>query len=365
MVKIFKYKNLKDTRLCFKYSLVFLLLALFAACKKGESKLSIVYEKQFPVGIQIPKDLIKGSIDELKVMDQNASAKTSILGVFKDQDSTVLFKPLIPLTFGFQYQIYDNEKLIGSIKVPAPKNNTPELIKIYPDVDTIPENLLKIYLVFSKPMRTGESLNYIALLDKKGDTMRNVFLNLQPELWDTSGMVLTIWLDPGRIKRDLTLNQKLGNPLKTTQTYQLVVSQRWKDHQGLKLKKDYKKEFIAGKRDDQIPNAANWKVNIPKVNTISPLIVDTKEYLDHYLLLESIEILTGKGQVLKGKVAVNDRSWVFTPSQNWQKGNYQIRINSRLEDLAANNLNRVFDRDIRKDKQQNKTFVWREFEVKP
>jgi hypothetical protein len=359
MVKIFKLKKIKNTRLCFAYSLVFLLLAFFAACKKSESKLSIVYQKQFPVSIQIPKELIKGTIDDIKVMDQNANAKTSILGVFKDQDSVVLFKPLIPLTFGFKYQIYDGENLIGSIQVPVPKNNVPEIVKIYPDVDTIPENLLKVYIAFSKPMHTGESLNYIALLDKRGDTMRNVFLNLQPELWDTTGKVLTVWLDPGRIKRDLTLNQKLGNPLKTDQAYQLVISQSWKDHQGLKLKTDYKREFIAGKRDDQIPNVNNWLISEPIPDTRSGLNINTQEYLDHYLLLESIEVLDGKGKTVRGEVKVNaDDSWVFTPEQNWQKGIYQLRINNRLEDLAANNLNRVFDRDVRKDKRQNKTFTY-------
>ncbi|WP_316785205.1 hypothetical protein [Pedobacter frigiditerrae] len=364
MVKIFNSIHVKKTRLCFKYSLVFFLLAFFAACKNGENKLSIVYENQFPVGIQIPKGLIKGTINDLKVIDQNANTKTSILGVFKDQDSFILFKPLIPLTFGFQYQIYDNEKLIGSIQVPAPKNNSPEIVKIYPDIDTIPENLLKIYIEFSKPMRTGESLNYIALLAKKGDTMHNVFLNLQPELWDTTGKVLTVWLDPGRVKRDLTLNQKLGNPLKTDQTYQLVISQRWKDHQGLKLKTDYKKEFIAGERDDQIPNVNNWLISQPIPDTRSTLNINTKEYLDHYLLLESIEVLDGKGKKVKGKVIVNaDDAWVFTPEQNWQKGIYQLKINNRLEDLAANNLNRVFDRDVRKNKQQNKKFTYLSFKA--
>lgn len=364
MVKIFNSIHVKNTRLCLKYSLVFFLLTFFAACKNGESKLSIVYEKQFPVGIQMPKGLINGTIDDLKVIDQNASAKTSILGVFKDQDSVILFKPLIPLTFGFRYQIYNGQKLIGSIQVPIAKNSAPELIKIYPDVDTIPENLLKIYMAFSKPMRTGESLDYIALLAKNGDTMRNVFLNLQPELWDTSGKVLTVWLDPGRIKRDLTLNQKLGNPLKNDQTYQLVISQNWKDHQGLKLKNDYKKEFIAGERDDQIPNVNNWLISQPIPHTRSTLNVNTKEYLDHYLLLESIEVLDGRGKKVKGKVMVNsDDSWAFTPAQNWQKGIYQLQINNRLEDLAANNLNRVFDRDVRKDKQQNKTFTYLPFKA--
>ena len=40
------------------------------------------------------------------------------------------------------------------------------------------------------------------------------FLDLQPELWNAEGTVLTLWLDPGRIKRDLIPNKELGIPLK-------------------------------------------------------------------------------------------------------------------------------------------------------
>jgi hypothetical protein len=36
----------------------------------------------------------------------------------------------------------------------------------------------------------------------------------------------------------------------------------------------------------------------------------------------------------------------FIPEQNWSAGSYTLRILSKLEDLAGNNLNKVFDRDI-------------------
>ena len=41
-----------------------------------------------------------------------------------------------------------------------------------------------------------------------------------------------------------------------------------------------------------------------------------------------------------------DKSIEFTPGNEWQGGEYTLRIENRLEDLAGNNLNRVFDRDI-------------------
>ncbi len=214
-------------------------------------------------------------------------------------------------------------------------------------------------------MRTGQSLEHIFLLDRKGDTMRNVFLNLQPELWDTSGNVLTLWLDPGRIKHGLVLNKKLGNPLTQHAHYKLVVSTTWKDTEGLNLAKTYTKSFIVGAADHDVPDIQKWTLSRPTLGTTNPLRVDTKEPMDHLLLAESLSIVDSNNEVIEGNVLIKkDRIWEFTPIKAWHSGNYYLEAKARLEDLAANNLNRVFDRDIRKEKGRNEGVMRREFVIK-
>ena len=46
------------------------------------------------------------------------------------------------------------------------------------------------------------------------------------------------------------------------------------------------------------------------------------------------------------KLVSLERSLYFYPKTNWEPGLYEITIDSRLEDLAGNNLNHVFDKDI-------------------
>jgi hypothetical protein len=53
--------------------------------------------------------------------------------------------------------------------------------------------------------------------------------NKQPNLWNKEATALTHWLDPGRIKRDLQPNQRLGNPLVFGEHCTLVVDRRWKN----------------------------------------------------------------------------------------------------------------------------------------
>ena len=47
-------------------------------------------------------------------------------------------------------------------------------------------------------MQEGHSLENILLIRNEKDTIRDAFLDLQPELWNKEGTVLTLWFDPGK-----------------------------------------------------------------------------------------------------------------------------------------------------------------------
>jgi len=238
------------------------------------------------------------------------------------------------------------------------------LVAVYPSADTVPENLLKIYLRFSAPMREGEALKHIALLDSHNDTVPGVFLDLQPELWNKERTVLTVWLDPGRIKRDLIPNQQMGNPLRQGKQYTLAVSGKWKDVQGLPLQKAYSKNFFVGGRDSQSPQPGTWVLSLPAAETKESLKGDSNEPLDYFLLLETVSIVDEKENKVTGDIKVheNETGFEFLPAQPWKPGRYKLRIASYLEDLAGNNLQRLFDREISKqpEKKEEQFFV-REF----
>jgi len=364
MARIFNLSFIVNGRLYIKYGLLFFLLVIFFGCKNSNQQLTLVWKDHRAIALQIPAAAVSDAT-HLKVVLPNSSK--GIFGDFKSADGLITFTPLIPLSPGLSYTILQDEKVVGHVNVPQNTGEpAPQLIAVYPASDTLPENQLKLYLQFSKSMRTGQSLTYVCLLDKNKDTMRNVFLNLQPELWDTTGKVLTLWLDPGRIKRGLVLNRKLGNPLKKSESYQLVISQKWKDTHGLNLSKAFTKQFVVGDRDEQIPDINTWQLNIPKAGTTASLLINTHESLDHYLLQESVSIVGKSGEVINGGIGLNanDQVLTFTPIEPWKAQTYKLHVNARLEDLAGNNLNRVFDRDLTKDKQTNKAFFERGFEVK-
>ena len=63
-------------------------------------------------------------------------------------------------------------------------------------------------------------------------------------------------------------------------------------------------------------------------------------------------IIRWDSELIKGKILIKEeeKSFLFHPDKIWTSGNYYLITDSRLEDLAGNNLNRLFGRDIIKDK---------------
>jgi hypothetical protein len=363
MEKIYKLISIKGTRL-FSYGLVFF-LCVFSACQSNKAdNIRLVWKNGQAKGILMPEYLI-GDIDKAPLTVSLNGSDHAILGSFVKTDTGVLFEPLIPLTQGMEYGILQSNRMVGKIVVPNSSNKSPLVSDIYPQADTVPENLLKFYIEFSEPMQTGKALEYVFLLDKKQDTLDRIFLNLQPELWDATDRVLTLWMDPGRIKRDLVLNKELGNPLHNKEAYELVISGKWKDRQGLALGKDVRKKFFVGTRADVQPDVNAWQIIIPKAGSIEPLIIDVEYPLDHYLLEESINIFA-EGKAIGGKIVVGNKDKIvkFVPVDKWNAGKYTLRVNGRLEDLAGNNFNKIFDRDIYKQKKADNAYYERKFELK-
>ena len=247
-MKVYTYIILKGRiRLGNLLSLIFFVFIINGCRQNAGESISIRWSGNNATGITIPQSLLANNTEQdfksvLQVSLQNSDVP--MLGEYRLTEGVILFTPLLHLSPGKEYEVLYNGKMIGQVQVPLPdKGNAPELIAIYPSADTLPENLLKFYVQFSSPMRESEALRHIHLINEKGDTLSDVFLDLQPELWNSEGTTLTLWLDPGRIKRELIPNQRLGNPLKKSNHYQLVVDSTWKDQQGLSLKQGYTKQI--------------------------------------------------------------------------------------------------------------------------
>lgn len=265
-----------------------------------------------------------------------------------------VFSPYFPFTGGMEYVAFYPGVSLLRFQIPKADHPLTDVIAIYPNRDTIPANLLKMYLYFSAPMSVGNSYKHLHWFSINGDTLNLPFLQLEPELWNEDRTRLTLWLDPGRVKRDLVPNQLLGAPLVKGESYALQVDQGWKDRNGNAIKSEKTFYFTVGRSDRNQPTPDSWKLRQPSAEGRDPLILQLGEILDYALLQHTITVWGGPDQRISGRVEIhqNQTEWHFYPDSPWTSGDYRIMIDAKLEDLAGNNLNRLFDVDLRIQKQK-------------
>jgi hypothetical protein len=219
--------------------------------------------------------------------------------------------------------------------------------QVYPTANRLPENLLRFYVHFSTPMRRGEAYSHILLLDEKGTVIASPFLEIAEELWDPDGQRLTLFIDPGRIKRGLKPREDLGPVLEAEKNYTLVIRGDWKDADGQGLGQDHKKMFRAEAAMEKGIDPSDWKFQPPAAGTKSPLVVRFPRPLDHALLGRALSVVGADGRPISGTIAVSasETNWQLTPQAAWSPGRYELVIHRVLEDVCGNRVGRAFEVD--------------------
>ncbi len=240
---------------------------------------------------------------------------------------------LILLGLGISCQIPQEEKEI-----------LPRVSAVFPSSDTLPENLLRMYLHFSKPMKPIGNLEKIALFDEDDQEIVGAIFNNVHELWDRNQQQLTLIFDPSRVKTGLIAHKEMGRSLQMGKNYKLVIGQL-EDVEGNKLKEVYTKTFYASKEDTLPPNTKHWIVKTPKAGSHSPLIVQFPAMLDRQALLHRLQLTDKNSQPISGEVVITkqETEWRFESTEKWPAGDYILYVHGRLEDPCGNNLNGLFD----------------------
>lgn len=355
--------------------LAFFVCFMLCQCRRASDtdRLRIDWKEGKAAAVLIPKSLLDripvDSLDKLvQVRLASVSEPASIFGSYADASQHIRFTPLIPFTPGLRYGLWLRGKQSDTFEIPAPDPaGAPMITAIYPSGDTLPENLLKIHLYFSRPMREGQSGKYVSLIRNNSDKVTAAFLDLQPELWNPERTMLTLWLDPGRIKRDLQPHQHLGAPMQAAASYKISVSEDWQSTQGIKLSSPFVHAFITTQKDGLSPVPSHWQFGLPPSGTRDPLVVRFGEALDYSLLQEVFTIRDDAGKAIQGKWTTSraETESIFEPVTPWRSGSYTLRVENRLEDLAGNNISRPFDRDVTRIKQVNadKRFTYILFQI--
>ena len=211
-----------------------------------------------------------------------ARAPTPLFGSYRIEEGSLVFEPRFPLEPGLEYRaVFDPSilptlsarRIERSFALPAPSAGPPTVLThVYPSASKVPENLLKFYLYFSAPMARGEAYRHLHLIESGGREVELPFLELGEELWDRSGKRLTLFFDPGRIKRGLKPREEAGPSLQEGKSYTLLIDRDWRDAQGRPLGADVRKSFRVEAPDERQPDPSKWKILSPRAGSADPLV---------------------------------------------------------------------------------------------
>lgn len=290
---------------------------------------------------------------ELFTVAVDVADMPAMLGRYHVEQGALAFAPQFPVQPGVRYRA--SARLPGMAAIAAvvdiPKTATvPTTIveRVYPTTNLLPENQLKFYIHFSKPMARGFAYEHVYLLDESGRKVDVPFLELTEELWDPQGRRFTLFFDPGRIKRGLLSQQQLGLSLVEGKRFTFVVDEGWLDEDGNPLASEFRKSFTVGAADRKTVDLKAWKVARPPAGTRNPVSVAFPEPLDHAILQRELDVLDSSGKPVPGTIAIgaDEKSWTFTPDQPWKKGGHALEVGTSTADLAGNMVDRPFEIDV-------------------
>ena len=268
-----------------------------------------------------------------------------LFGSYSIENGALVFHTRYPLAPGVSYHAVFHQPgttpieavFHGPTQASAPATR---VVGMYPSVPTLPDNQLKLYLVFSAPMQGGDIFPSIHLIDQDGKPAYLPFVG--QELWNRDNSRLTLIFDPGRIKRGVKPNVDLGPVLVEGRRYTLVIDRDLKDGNGVPLAEAFRHEFTAGPSERRGIDPKLWRLSEPLAGTNDPLVITFDRPLDYALLQDVFQIPGVAGSVSLGP---GETEWRFQPAQPWKPGDHNLIIDMALEDLAGNRIGRPFDVD--------------------
>lgn len=273
-------------------------------------------------------------------------------GSYTVQGNTLIFEPAFPLNPDTIYSTRLKRSSTTEFTTPKrPERPATSITHVYPSADVLPENLLKFYIHFSAPMNRGDIYKYIHLLDDTGKQVYLPFLELGEELWNPAMTRVTVFIDPGRIKRGVRELMEHGPALTGGKSHTLVIDDAWTDGNGKPLKESFRKAFRVEKDDRIAIDPKQWKVTPSSAGSIAALQITFPEPLDHALaerLIQVVAVSGGTRRYVAGTATLSDqeRRLSFVPDQPWTAGAHELEIPTILEDLAGNKVGKVFDVDV-------------------
>jgi hypothetical protein len=213
------------------------------------------------------------------------------------------------------------------------------MIRISPEAMVLPANTLRFYINFSRPGEAHFNRDGLQLLNEEGQVVPDPFLVFSQELWSRDGRRLTVFMEPGRIKRGMGEDPSHEPAFIVGQAYSLVLTA---------LGHTACHTFRVSDPILEPIDETNWRIVLPNAGSLDPAIVHFDRVMDAALCEDEIRILTAFGEVVHTSVSLapDGTTMQFIPNQPWSAGEHSLVVSNRFEDVCGNRLGEALDHDL-------------------
>jgi hypothetical protein len=212
-------------------------------------------------------------------------------------------------------------------------------IRISPQAKVLPANTLRFYVHFPRSGEAHFDRDNLRLLNEEEGVVPDPFLVLSQELWSVDGRRLTVFMEPGRIKRGLGADPSHEPAFVVGRTYSLVITA---------LGQTARHTFRVGDPVLEAVDETRWRFLPPTVGSLDPAIVQFDRVMDAALCVDEIGVLAPSGEVVQTRVSLapDGTSARLVPSRPWLAGEHRLVASERLEDVCGNRLGEALDHDL-------------------
>ena len=211
---------------------------------------------------------------------------------------------------------------------------------IDPASTSLPENLLRIHIRFTEPMREGLFMDYVEVIDvDSGKPIPWVFFDSFYELWNQDRTQLTVLVDPGRVKTGLAANSELGRAFIAGKQYSVNIKRGWVSISGTKIEQNYSHRFTATAQVRTRIKPENWEIEVLKTS----VQIDFQRVIDIHSLNAHVVLVTAEDETIAGQWLIYNNGHSARFDYSSAKIPDRIAVRNRFEDVAGNTIVAAFD----------------------
>ena len=205
---------------------------------------------------------------------------------------------------------------------------------IEPSAPVLPSNTLRFYITFDRPARGIVHQSGLTLFDSNNIAVENAFMDFGQELWSPDGKRLTVFFDPGKIKRGVEAPHSELSPLKEGESYRIAFG-------------TVQHAFRVGPALRERIDPSSWVISVVR-GPARTVDVKFDRVMDAALLMDQLHLEDEEGRPVLATVRLIGGGYGvrLKPSRILKKGKYRIRVGQLLEDVAGNRIDEALDRSL-------------------